>query len=77
MRSIVMSTSWGRVDEPQGYDTSSASFKCLVEDSSSSEDSEDSDEEEEEEDGVVAASTSTRRVVKYKKIITKEPLLPE
>jgi len=71
-----MSTSWGKVDEPQGYDTSSTSFKCLVEDdSSSSEDSEDSDGEE--EDGVVAGAIVTRKVVKYKKIITKEPLLPE
>lgn len=70
-----MSTSWGKVEEPQGYDTSSASFKCFENDSSSSEDSDDSDGED-DTDVVVAAPTS-RKTVKYKKILTKELLLPE
>lgn len=70
-----MSTSWGKVEEPQGYDNSSTSFKCLIEDSSSSD--EDSDDDEEEEEEVVPAMSVTRKQVKYKKILTKEPLLPE
>jgi hypothetical protein len=73
MRSIVMSTSWGKVEEPRGYDASSTSFKCLIEDSSSSEDS-----EEEEEEDIVPASVNVRKCgVKYRKIVKKEPLLPE
>jgi len=68
-----MSTSWGKIDEPQGYDTSSKSFKCLVEDSSS----EDSEDDDSDEDDVVPAPTSSRNQVKYKKIVKKEPLLPE
>ena len=77
MPSIVMSTSWGKVEEPRGYDTSSTSFKCLVEEDSSSEDSQDSDEEEEEEDEIVPAHVTRKHNVKYKKILTREPLLPE
>lgn len=73
MRSIVMSTSWGKVDEPQGYDTSSSSFKCLVEDSSSEDSDDDSSDEEED----VAPAPPSRKQVRYKKILTKEPLLPE
>jgi hypothetical protein len=73
MPSIVMSTSWGKVEEPQGYDTSSTSFKCLVEDSSSEDSEDDSDDEEDE----VVPAQVTRKQIKYKKILTKEPLLPE
>lgn len=69
-----MSTSWGKVEEPRGYDASSTSFKCLIEDSSSSEDSE---EEEEEGGDIVPASVNARKCVKYRKIVKKEPLLPE
>jgi len=70
-----MSTSWAKVEEPQAYDATSTSFKVLVEDSSS-EDSEDSDEEEDDEI-VPAQITSRKHNIKYKKILTKEPLLPE
>jgi len=66
----MSTSSWAKVEEPQGYDTSSTSFKCLVEDSSSEDDSEDDDE------GIVPAQV-TRKQIKYKKILTKEPLLPE
>lgn len=76
MPSIVMSTSWGKVEEPQGYDTSSTSFKCLVEDSSSEDSEDDSDDEDEDDEGIVPAQV-TRKQIKYKKILTKEPLLPE
>jgi|MDSZ01.2.fsa_nt_gb hypothetical protein len=75
MPSIVMSTSWGKVEEPRGFDTS-CRFKCLVEEDSSSEDSQDSDEEE-EDDIVPAQAPNRKQHVKYKKILTKEPLLPE
>jgi len=67
----MSTSSWAKVEEPQGYDTSSTSFKCLVEDSSSEDDSEDDDDE-----GIVPAQV-TRKQIKYKKILTKEPLLPE
>ena len=69
----MSTSSWAKVEEPQGYDTSSTSFKCLVEDSSS-EDSEDDSEDDDE--GIVPAQV-TRKQIKYKKILTKEPLLPE
>lgn len=68
-----MSTSWGKVDEPQGYDNSSTSFKCFIEDSSSS----DASSSDEDEDDVVVPAQQTRKQVKYKKILTREPLLPE
>jgi hypothetical protein len=48
-----------------------------VEEDSSSEDSQDSDEEEEEDDIVPAQAPNRKQHVKYKKILTKEPLLPE
>lgn len=62
------------VEEVEGWD-SSDSFKPLLDDDSSS--SSSSDEDEEDEDVVPVPRGMEGGVVKYKKIVHEEELLPE